>query len=678
MATSRDPAQTVSLRKPTDTAPATDGSARKKSAHPRLLEHAETLPDAPSTTIVPTERLSHDSTHDVLSVLSRLIADGDHKLAPRFAIGEQLGQGGMGTVMQAKQRALYRDVVIKRLRDDKRSPQATAELLREAWITGALEHPSVVPVYDLGIDSDGQPAIVFKRIEGVTWSVLMQDPDEVDRRFGSRDLLEWNLRILMQVINAIRFAHSRGIIHRDIKPDNVMIGEFGEVYVVDWGIALSLRPEESGRLPHVSRATSMAGTPCYMAPEMLGDNAPKLSERTDIYLLGAVLYELITGDPPHLGKSSIDVLASVLDSEPALPASMPSGLAAICRRAMAPDPDERYQDAADMHRALQEFLEHRGSEALARQAESWLDDLHQLWEQARREDTDPSGQDYHQQLYKHYGACRFGFLEALSAWRDNPIARRGLKAATETMIEYELEHGDARAAAVLKADIADTLELSPELCERVDAALAAKAADMVRLAELERLGHELDIRIGARARAWGTLLMGISWVLLPLYVAWFRPISDVFPSNARMSLWSLGSFASYLMVLYVARKPMLQSAINRRLVTLVGVMLAGQAVLHLGAEVAGIAPLSAQILNFFMWFGVITVISIAIERRMLPSGIAYLAAFFAAALLPQQRFLIIAIANSIILINALVIWMPRNQGAGGHHPALPRRAPLEE
>src|SRR6185312_16743575 len=112
---------------------------------------------------------------------------------------------------------------------------------------------------------DGSPIIVLKRIEGVEWSTLIADPAEVERKFGATDLLAWNLGILMQVLNAVRFAHHRGVLHRDLKPSNVMIGDFGEVYLLDWGIAVSLRDDGSGRFLLATDATELAGTPCYMA-----------------------------------------------------------------------------------------------------------------------------------------------------------------------------------------------------------------------------------------------------------------------------------------------------------------------------------------------------------------------------------------------------------------------------
>src|SRR6185503_14452978 len=140
--------------------------------------------------------------------------------------GAVIGQGGMGVVREAEQVSLGRTVAVKTVKPDQRSPEAAQDLLREAWVTGSLEHPNVVPVHHLGLDDEGMPAIVLKRVEGVEWSKLIRDAEDVKRRYGAADLLVWNLSILMQVLNAIRFAHSRGILHRDLKPSNVMVGDF--------------------------------------------------------------------------------------------------------------------------------------------------------------------------------------------------------------------------------------------------------------------------------------------------------------------------------------------------------------------------------------------------------------------------------------------------------------------
>jgi serine/threonine protein kinase len=157
----------------------------------------------------------------------------------------RLGEGGMGEVLLAEQVSMERDVAVKRLKPEARNDYSTLKLLQEAWVTGYLEHPNVIPVYDITVDAQGSPLILLKRIHGVAWGELMDDPETVRRRWGAADLLEWNLRVLMQVCDAVQFAHGRGIVHRDLKPENVMVGEHGEVYVVDWGIAVTLR-EDAG------------------------------------------------------------------------------------------------------------------------------------------------------------------------------------------------------------------------------------------------------------------------------------------------------------------------------------------------------------------------------------------------------------------------------------------------
>jgi hypothetical protein len=643
--------------------------ARELLARAGRLEQVETVPRGLEATIQPTRRMSEQAAECVLDALAQLIVRGGHELEPRFQLGEVLGQGGMGMVRQARQVALHRDVAIKSIRPDKRSPEATADLLQEAWITGGLEHPNVVPVHEIGIDAGGSPAIVFKRIDGVTWSELLGDAAEVERRFGAGDLLEWNLRILMQVINAVRFAHSRGIVHRDLKPDNVMIGEFGEVYVVDWGIAVSVRCRDGDRLPGAAHATDMAGTPAYMAPEMLGGADPDISERTDIYLLGAILYQILAGKPPHTGETPLEVLSSVVASAPVLPADAPAGLVQVCRRAMAAEPAQRFASAEELLRGVQDFLEHRGSETLVRQAEVHFDEMRRLLHADAHAD-EQARIDHRKRLYGFYGACRFGFVEALSTWRENQAARAGLCSASEAMIVYELTHGDPRAAAALAADVAHVVALAPELQARVDEALRAKAREDARRAELERLGRELDIRVGARTRALVVLFMGLSWVGMPLLGSLVSRPSDTYPGNLRIAMWSLASTAMFALVAYLVRASLLQSAINRRLVIMMLVMLPAQSLMHIGAELGGILPATSQIYQFVFWFAVIGAITVMAERRLFPTALVYLVAYFAAVRVPDARFLLTAAVNTVLLVNAIVIWLPRDQPAPA--PRAPR------
>ena len=176
-------------------------------------------------------------------------------------------------------------------------------LLREAWVTGVLEHPNIVPVHDLVLDEQGMPRLVMKRIEGVEWGALIADEAQVRSRFGARRPLYWHLDVLRSVCNALEYAHSRGIIHRDIKPENVMVGGFGEVYVLDWGIALALDGRYGQRLDKTSDEERLAGTPRYAAPEMVLPEAGGQGVHTDVYLLGATLFHAVVGRGPHQGDS---------------------------------------------------------------------------------------------------------------------------------------------------------------------------------------------------------------------------------------------------------------------------------------------------------------------------------------------------------------------------------------
>jgi hypothetical protein len=215
---------------------------------------ADTQIRIPSIVPPPDDRAGRDA----IALLGEL-----HRGGARLRTIETIGQGGMGVVRLAEQVALGRRVAVKTLRPDRKSDQAAIDLLREAWVTGAVDHPNVVPVHDIGLDEDGSPVIVLKRIDGHSWAELMHDADRVRERFRVDDLLTWNLEILIQVLFALRFAHSRGIVHRDLKPDNVMIGDFGEVYLLDWGIALSLRddPRPATWRPRCSAATTRRRSP---------------------------------------------------------------------------------------------------------------------------------------------------------------------------------------------------------------------------------------------------------------------------------------------------------------------------------------------------------------------------------------------------------------------------------
>ena len=228
-----------------------------------VVGNAETIVRSPGSTIVPP---STGARGRISTYLADLATSTRGDVDAKLRIEGLLGEGGMGVVRLAEQRSLGRKVALKSLKADGRDDAAIEKLLHEAWITGLVEHPAVVPIHDIIIDAQGHPAIVLKRIEGQPWEALMFDAKTVKRRFGADDLLEWNLQVLTQVANAVASAHSRGIVHRDLKPDNVMVGEFGEVYLVDWGLAVAIEHDADPRLPRLREIEPMAGVAAARGP----------------------------------------------------------------------------------------------------------------------------------------------------------------------------------------------------------------------------------------------------------------------------------------------------------------------------------------------------------------------------------------------------------------------------
>ncbi|MFT3697543.1 MAG: serine/threonine-protein kinase [Kofleriaceae bacterium] len=211
-----------------------------------------------------------------------------------YVFGEVIGRGGLGEVVIAHDLRVGRDVAIKRLQTRAPSDTETARFLREARIQARLDHPAIPPVYDLGTDDDGRPYFTMKRLAGVTLSDLITGPVTQRQRL---------LRAFADVCLAIEFAHSRGVVHRDLKPGNVMLGDFGDVYVLDWGLARVVG-EAVAEVQHSDidsleiKEPDLLGTPGYMAPEQL-QKAAEAGRPADIYALGAMLFEVLAGEPLH-------------------------------------------------------------------------------------------------------------------------------------------------------------------------------------------------------------------------------------------------------------------------------------------------------------------------------------------------------------------------------------------
>jgi WD40 repeat protein/serine/threonine protein kinase len=328
-----------------------------------------------------------------------------------YELEETIGEGGVGVVYAARQASIDRTVALKVLKQEfAHQTDHRQKFLSEAVVTGELDHPNIVPIYDLGTSDLGTLFYAMKRVRGTPWSEVISSKSQAE-----------NLRILLSVADAIAFAHARGVIHRDLKPENVMLGDYGEVLVMDWGIALSTATYvKSGR---ISQSTSMGGTPAYMAPEMATGPLDKIGPASDVYLLGAILFEIVAGQPPHTGKDVMSCLYAAARNE-IQPTSETGELVAIARRAMATRPEDRYADVQAFQAAIRTYQSHSESIVLSARADEEL--------AAAGKSRD----------YQDYSRSLFAYQEAHSLWAENQRAQAGEIEARMAYARCALEKGD--------------------------------------------------------------------------------------------------------------------------------------------------------------------------------------------------------------------------------------------
>ena len=263
-----------------------------------------------------------------------------------FELIEEIGRGGMGVVYRARQQSLGREVALKLiLLDHLASETDRARFYAEARAAAKLEHPHIVPVYDLG-DVQGRPYISMKLIEGSTLSSQLQN-GHMDGKSAAK--------LLIPLCQAVQYAHENSVLHRDVKPSNIMINHEGQAFLTDFGLAKDLR-----ETPTLTRTGAVVGTPAYMPPEQASGQKPTLDPTSDVYSLGAVLYHMITGQPPFVGRTGLETVLMVMEQDPPSPRSLTRGLdrdlEMIILRCLQKPPDLRYASASALEQDLNAYL----------------------------------------------------------------------------------------------------------------------------------------------------------------------------------------------------------------------------------------------------------------------------------------------------------------------------------
>jgi serine/threonine protein kinase/WD40 repeat protein len=405
------------------TMPASMGSVASSSLY-KTAEVQQIWERAAGSSADPAHTLNKGPVHVTDSVFER-ISVRNLNLNPNVVADEadyhirtELGRGKQGVVYAAKQKGLGRTVAIKLVMKGAAGSverEKLSRFVREAEITAALDHPNILPIHELAVTSGGELFYSMKKVEGNAWNDIIDENTKT---------LEQNVDYLLKVCDALAFAHSKKVIHRDLKPGNIMIGDFGEVLVADWGMAVDLSKTENFKpSPQQKDPFSFGGTPAYMSPEMAKHDWPRIGPRSDIYLLGAILYHLVEGRPPRDGRTVYEVLERAR-SNFYFPVKEESGLIAVALKAMATSPLDRYATVEELSDAIREVNKHAESARLSEESDALLLDA--------QKSSD----------YGKFNEAIFGFRNAIRLWEDNKPAKAGLKRARLAYSENALSRGD--------------------------------------------------------------------------------------------------------------------------------------------------------------------------------------------------------------------------------------------
>lgn len=532
-------------------------------------------------------------------------------------IGVLLATGGMGVLEKGVRRGLDCDVAVKRLRDPT-DADAAARLIREAKLTAQLEHPSIVPVHDLHPDTHLGPVVTMELLYGRPWSeVLVETPTNSDSAW-----LRLHVGVVRQLCRALEYAHERGILHLDVKSENAIVNHHGEVRLFDWGIAHDLQRDPA--------RTSILGTPAFLAPEMVAPGPKKLDGRTDVYLVGGCIYELIYGRGPHEADSLVLSMASILEGARFPPNRVPLELEEIARRALQSDPADRYPTMRDLREALDAFDRHLDSIALNTSALERLAVTRNTLRDLER--------------------CSYRLLSALTLWPENPRARMQLDRVRLAMLDAHLEAEDLGEARRIAEQVE---ELPPEHLARLQALEASMEAMHAAPDELERRDEDARHAFTALEQVlvvtWATFLVGVGvrTALLPA----------VLP--AQSTLAGIGSLTAVAAIAITSTRPRwLRTMQTRTAAMSVLGALGGVFVNHL-AGLLDSRPASQLNAADALIIGAAVLSASSLHPRTVPIALGAMALGCGALAAPHLATGLVFVAINGAILGTLVAWRTR-------------------
>ena len=450
-----------------------------------------------------------------------------------------LGKGGMGIVKLAKQFFPNRSVALKA----SNHPRSNHMLLQEANILGSLEHPNIVPIHQI-ISKKGQPEVVMKYVQGKTLSELVKHRPKEGKDL--QNYLEETSRILLLICHALEYAHSKKIVHRDIKCDNIMVGEYNEVFLMDWGLAFNYQTGEGSQ-------TGVVGTPCYIAPEMLSGKPGDIDERTDVYLLGATLHHVLTGVWRHNSNTVAEALQMSVKSAPYdYDGEIPKVLGNIANKACARKKEERYQHIKEFRESLERALKHWQAIQICVKAGAQQKLL------LEKVNNTTINSDEEQSIYRLFSRIHSAYDSALELWDNCEEAILGLDSLLLVMIEHYLHTNDPKRANALYSDLSQSnLALEKRIQDALDYQLEFDKA--------HKIAEQYDPSRSKHGRKTLILSLAISALLLLAFAIAYSMFVDTEVTTMRLLFTISVVMVSAMGGAWVGRKTLFSNQLGQQM-----------------------------------------------------------------------------------------------------------------